>query len=67
MRGADFCCHAFFNLCEKNERRIEIMADYKEMYFQLFNKLTDVIEELKEIQCKMEDVYSDDSFVDDEE
>lgn len=41
------------------------MADYKEMYFQLFNKLTDVIEELKEIQCKMEDMYTDDSFVDD--
>ena len=40
------------------------MADYKEMYFQLFNKLTDVIEELKEIQCKMEDIYSDDCFVD---
>ncbi len=43
------------------------MADYKEMYFQLFNKLTDVIEELKEIQCKMEDMYSDDSFVDNDE
>ncbi len=43
------------------------MADYKEMYFQLFNKLTDVIEELKEIQCKMEDMYSDESFVDDDE
>ena len=42
------------------------MADYKEMYFELFNKLTDVIEELKEIQCKMEDMYSDDSFVDEE-
>ena len=43
------------------------MADYKEMYFQLFNKLTDVIEELKEIQCKMEDMYTDDSFVDGDE
>lgn len=42
------------------------MADYKEMYFQLFNKLTDVIEKLKEIQCKMEDMYSDESFVDEE-
>ena len=26
------------------------MPDYKEMYFELFNKLTDVIEELKAIQ-----------------
>lgn len=43
------------------------MADYKEMYFQLFNKLTDVIEELKEIQCKMEDMYTDDSFADNDE
>ena len=42
------------------------MADYKEMYYQLFNKLTDVIEELKEIQCKMEDMYTEESFVDEE-
>jgi len=28
------------------------MPDYKEMYFELFNKITDVIEELKEIQRK---------------
>ena len=33
------------------------MENYKDMYFQLFNKLTDVIEELKEIQCKMEEAY----------
>lgn len=31
--------------------------DYKEMYFQLFNKLTDIIEDLKELQCKMEEMY----------
>ena len=41
------------------------MADYKEMYYQLFNKLSDVIEELKEIQCKMEDMYTDENFIDD--
>ena len=35
------------------------MADYKDMYYKLFNKLTDVIEELKEIQCEMEEIYSD--------
>ena len=33
------------------------MADYKEMYFQLFNELTDIIEKLKEIQCKAEEMY----------
>jgi len=33
------------------------MADYKSLYFQLFNKLTDVIEELKEIQAQAEETY----------
>ena len=31
------------------------MPDYKEMYFELFNKLTDITEELKAIQQKMEE------------
>ena len=35
------------------------MADYKEMYYQLFNEITDVIEKLKEIQCKMEEMYAE--------
>lgn len=33
------------------------MADFKEMYYQLFNEVTDIIERLKEIQCKMEDMH----------
>lgn len=33
------------------------MPDYKEMYFQLFNKITDIIESLKEIQQDMEEKY----------
>lgn len=33
------------------------MADYKEMYYQLFNEVTDVIERLKEIQKKAEEIY----------
>ena len=33
------------------------MADYKDMYYNLFNKLTDVIEELKEIQSQSEEMY----------
>ena len=39
------------------------MADYKEMYFTLFNGLTDIIEALKKLQQLCEDLYisSDDS------
>ena len=37
------------------------MPNYKEMYFELFNKLTDVIEELKEIQKETEEKYINDS------
>jgi len=36
---------------------VKNMADYKSLYFQLFNKLTDVIEELKEIQAQAEEAY----------
>jgi len=32
------------------------MPNYEEMYYTLFNKVTDIIEELKEIQCKMEEM-----------
>ena len=31
--------------------------DYKTLYYELFNKITDVIEELKQIQSQMEDMY----------
>ena len=31
--------------------------DYKTLYYELFNKLSDVIDELKQIQCQMEDMY----------
>ena len=33
------------------------MEDYKRMYFDLFNQLTNVIEQLKEIQVKAEEMY----------
>ncbi len=33
------------------------MADYKKMYAMLFNKITEVIEELQLIQKKTEDLY----------
>ena len=35
------------------------MPDYEQMYFALFNKISDVIEELKEIQLEMEEKYID--------
>lgn len=35
------------------------MADYKKMYLMLFNKITDVIEELEKIQQMTEKVYMD--------
>ncbi|MEE0944841.1 MAG: hypothetical protein UIM24_05265 [Clostridia bacterium] len=40
------------------------MPDCKEMYFKLFNKITDVIEELKKMQLEMEEKYVTD-FVED--
>jgi len=33
------------------------MTDYKEMYFLLFNKITDTIESLQEIQQQAEEIY----------
>ncbi len=33
------------------------MAEYKDMYYKMFNKMTDIIEELKELQCQMEEMY----------
>ena len=45
------CADAFFNL-----RRF-VMVDYEKLYHEMFNKVTDVIEELKELQKKMEEEY----------
>ena len=33
------------------------MPDYEQMYYKLFNKITDVIEELKEVQANTEEIY----------
>lgn len=33
------------------------MADYKQMYFKLFNKLTDIADEIKEIQAEAEELF----------
>lgn len=33
------------------------MDEYKSMYFAMFNKITDIIEELKKLQQDMEEKY----------
>ena len=33
------------------------MPDYEKLYYAMFNKITDVIEELKELQKKLEEEY----------
>ncbi len=33
------------------------MTDYKQLYFKLFNKLTDIAEEIKQIQADAEDLF----------
>ena len=33
------------------------MPDYKTMYAKLFNRITDVVEELQEIQREVEELY----------
>ena len=35
------------------------MTDYKQLYFKLFNKLTDITEEIKQIQSEAEDLFLD--------
>ena len=43
------------------------MHDYKKSYFELFNKVTDMIEMLKDIQCQMEAKITADEHNDEEE
>ena len=33
------------------------MADYEKLYYKMFNKITDMIEELKDLQKNMEEEY----------
>lgn len=65
MRGADFSVATHFLLCEICERGIIFVENYKDMYYKLFNKITDVIEELKEIQCQTEEKYMEAKTTDD--
>ncbi len=48
---------AHFLIYTKIERRKMPMEDYKKMYYELFNKITDVIENLKKIQQEAEEIY----------
>ena len=66
VRGADFCYHAFFS-CVRITKGDKVMADYESLYYQLFNKITDVIEELKEVQQQAEEMYINTSSVGDDE
>ncbi len=33
------------------------MSDYKKMYYKMFNKITDIIEDLKKLQLETEEIY----------
>ena len=47
---------AFFNLTQTERRKMQ-MEDYKKMYLELFNKITDTIETLKKIQQEAEETF----------
>jgi uncharacterized spore protein YtfJ len=48
---------AHFLIYTKTERRKMPMEDYKKMYYELFNKITDTIENLKKIQQDSEETF----------
>ncbi len=55
QQGMRFSCAAFdcaFFYCRKDGKKMD-----KELYFQIFNKITDLIEELETLQCEMEELY----------
>lgn len=53
LGGAFFICA---NNVGKEETHMQ-EPDYKELYFELFNRLTDIIEEIKTIQKNAEEQY----------
>jgi hypothetical protein len=54
-------CSFPYNICveaiSRLYKEVKKLADYKKMYAMLFNKITEVIEELQLIQKKTEDLY----------
>ena len=60
--GLVFCAWCRFLLprifyCVRIQKGDIPMTDYKGLYYQLFNKITDVIEDLKEAQKQAEEMY----------
>ena len=33
------------------------MSEYKDLYYKLFNRITDIIEDLKTLQSEAEEIY----------
>lgn len=46
----------YWTICPKMIRG-DMMENYKMMYTRLFNKITDIIEELQAVQQETEDMY----------
>ena len=57
MRGLQDSVPRIFLLREKKRKGEYEMNDYKEMYYQLFNKITDIINSLMAVQQEMEKMY----------
>lgn len=45
------------------ERMCSILSDYEKLYYMLFNKMTDLIEEMKTIQLRAEELCLPDEAV----
>ena len=56
MRGLQDSVPRIF-YCVRKKKEENKMEDYKDMYYQLFNRITAVIENLMEIQREMEKMY----------
>ncbi len=50
-------CSAFFICAEIALRGGKAMVDYKKLYFELFNALTDILEKIKEFQKTSEEAH----------
>ena len=50
-------CIIMVNKADINVAKGETMAEYKEMYFKLFNDITDTIEKLQQMQKDAEELF----------
>ena len=60
VRGLLIFSTTHFLMGENSGKEHTLMADYKEMYYHIFNKLTDLTEEIKALQSQMEEMYIED-------